>query len=293
MTIAGRLLLLLSLLLMPACGRDPALRTDGHGPALWRIEKGAAHGYLFGTVHALPEGVAWQTPALRDAIASSDRLVVEASGLDDAEMLHRAFEEMGRSPGLPPLPDRVPGDRKAALGALMREGGLSDPAMRSYESWAAALTLSTVIQKRMAVEGAQGVEAVLIDAFKRDGKSVQGLETVREQFSAFDRLPEDAQRRLLTDTVSEAGKAGHGYDATMRAWMDGDLKGIEREGMRGLTADPALAEALLRRRNAHWVARIDGMRGRPFIAIGAAHLAGPGNVASLLAARGWRISRVQ
>ncbi|WP_336963266.1 TraB/GumN family protein [Sphingobium aquiterrae] len=285
--------LLCALLLTSACGSQPALRTDGKGPALWRIEKGETRGYLFGTVHALPDDVAWETPALRDAMAGADRLVVEARGLDDSEMLQTTFQSLGQSPGLPPIPQRLPAADRPALDALLDEGGLSEPALRPYESWAAALMLSTVIQSRIQVHGDRGVEATLMAHFKAAGKPIDGLETVQQQFTAFDRLPEDAQRRLLADTVHEANDARTRYAAMMQAWLGGDLDALARMGMDGMATDPALAGPLLHDRNAAWAARIDGMRGRPFIAVGAAHLTGPGNVAELLARRGWRVTRAQ
>lgn len=288
-----RLFLLCAVLLTAACGSQPSLRADGKGPALWRIEKGETRGYLFGTVHALPDDVTWETQALRDATDSADRLVVEARGLDDGELLQKTFRSLGQSPGLPPVPQRLPAADRGALDALMDEGGLSEPALRPYESWAAALILSTVIQSRIGVSGDRGVEAALIARFKAGGKPVDGLETVQQQFAAFDRLPEDAQRRLLTDTVHDAEDARTRYSAMMKAWIGGDLDALARVGMDGMATDPALAGPLLHDRNAAWAARIDRLQGRPFIAVGAAHLIGTGNVAELLARRGWRVSRVQ
>jgi hypothetical protein len=57
---------------------------------------------------------------------------------------------------------------------------------------------------------------------------------------------------------------------------------------------PAFAEHLLVRRNARWARTLDAplRRGGAFVAVGAAHLVGPRGLPALLAARGFRVSRV-
>src|SRR5215217_1290637 len=51
-------------------------------PALWRLSDADTTIYLFGTIHALPEGAQWRTPALDQAMAASDELVTEINLTD-------------------------------------------------------------------------------------------------------------------------------------------------------------------------------------------------------------------
>ena len=64
------LLAFFALGLTAACDRAPAPQPEAQGgPALWRVERGAFKGWLFGTIHVLPSGIAWDTPPIRNAMA--------------------------------------------------------------------------------------------------------------------------------------------------------------------------------------------------------------------------------
>ena len=62
-----------ALTLVAACGGDPAPSPAAkEGPALWQVQRGDMKGWLFGTIHVLPKGVAWETPTIRAAMAKAD-----------------------------------------------------------------------------------------------------------------------------------------------------------------------------------------------------------------------------
>ena len=288
------LLSLLTLSLLAACGGEPAAPPAAKdGPAMWRGQRGDLDATLFGTIHVLPDGIEWQTPAIRDAIAKSDRLVLEAADLQDEVKTLALFEQMGRSPGLPPLEARVPEGDKADLAAIVASGGTTTGLLSGYESWAAAMLLSSASQQALKISQDNGVEPALIAAFKQAGKPIGGLETVERQFSAFDTLPESAQRQMLSQTVHEAKDMRGLYDRILKAWLKGDMDAIAREDQVGEQPDPLVEEAVLVARNRDWVKAIEPMKGRPFIAVGAGHLTGRDNLIGLLRAKGYTITRVQ
>ncbi|OYX90003.1 MAG: polysaccharide biosynthesis protein GumN, partial [Novosphingobium sp. 35-62-5] len=64
---------------------------------------------------------------------------------------------------------------------------------------------------------------------------------------------------------------------------------------RGFLADRGLHQALLTNRNRAWADQLDAMLNKgakPFVAVGAAHLAGADSLQRLMMARGWQIKRV-
>lgn len=267
-------------------------------PALWRIDTidGARAGYLFGTVHLLPEGIDWQTALLKSAMDQSNALVIEVLGADDAQRLTRAFHALAFSPGLPPVEARLPPDLDDELAAARDDVGAATFALDRMESWAAALTLASAQHDNLGLDRDQGVEARLQLRFAGQGKPVRELETIEQQLGAFDTLSEMAQRRMLRNVVADTSDVRAEFEKLLQVWASGDIAGLVEASQGGMMEAPDIREAILVTRNRAWASRIDAMlkRGdRPFIAVGAGHLVGPDNVRELLEAKGYRVVRVQ
>ncbi|HKY82516.1 MAG TPA: TraB/GumN family protein [Sphingobium sp.] len=281
------------LLLLAACGREPVPAPVEGGPALWRVQGHGLDGWLFGTIHVLPKGVAWQSPSIRRAMNDADRLVLESAEIQDQARTTALFEKMGRSPGLPPLATRLPAGERPQLQKIVDESGTSTQLLSGYESWAAAMLLSAAAQQPLQLSPGEGVEPVLIEIFKHAGKPVDGLETVARQFAAFDTLPQTAQQRLLAQTVHEAKDVGNLYDRVLKAWLKGDMAAIAQEDQTGEQPDPVVEQAVLIARNRDWARAVGRLKGRPFIAVGTGHLTGRDSFLLLLEAKGYKVTRVQ
>lgn len=276
---------------LAACGNRPA---DGPppNPLLYEIASadGAVEGWMLGTIHALPDGTDWRTPAIGRVIDTADLLVVEVGevkGRDEGPSIYRS---LAQSPGLPPLAQRLPADLRPQLASLLERGGLDESAFAAEESWAAAIGLARI---EAAGDPANGVDRALITDFA--GRPVRQLEGLRGQLSIFDRLPETAQREMLAAVVRESTSAGRDPERLVRAWLAGDAATIEQSTREGFLADPTVREALLTGRNRRWAAALVPLLAeapRPLIAVGAAHLVGPEGLAALLEAQGYRIRRI-
>jgi len=242
--------------------------------------------WLFGTIHALPDGAQWRTPALERAFAASDLVMVEIGDLDDSNAAARAFGRFAKTQGLPALTARLAPADRPALAELMQRAGMDDADFWDTETWAAALLLANAVRES---ETSNGVDRDLLD----DGKPVEALETFAGQFARFDGLSETAQRALLADVARETVSDD---DERVGAWLSGDLAGLEREMEDGFADQPALRETLLEDRNEYFAARIVETveeRRKPFVAVGAGHMLGPDGLPALLAARGYTVRRVQ
>ena len=281
------LLVLAGALALAGCG-GPARDWPNPSPALWEVTgPEGAQGWLFGTIHSLPEGARWRTPAVDEAFASSSLLVVEVAELGRSDEAGAIFRRLATTPGLPPLTQRVPPAERPALAAFLDRAGMDEDAFSETESWGAALILANSVRRS---DSGNGADRALIAEASR----VEGLESFEEQYAAFDRLPAAEQADLLAGLAADA--EGDFEDRRVTAWLTGDMAALERDSSAGILADPELREALQLSRTRAWAARVGDLleRGeRPFVAVGAGHMWGDEGLPALLAARGYAVRRVQ
>lgn len=298
--VLARWLMLPLLLLAQACSAFPSVAAwDGPKkgtPALWHVRGDDGEAWLFGGIHALPADIKWVTPRMKQAMDASDRLVLEVVGLEDGKEITRIFRELGNSEGQPPLADRLPPDLREA-GEKLREKGRVNPAnFATLESWAAAITLAGAATANLDMVREAGVERVLARHYRDRDKPIIGLETPARQFTYFDRLPEADQRAMLASVIADADNAPAAYRDMVTGWLLGDTDRLAEASNLGLLQRPKIREQILVRRNRDWAEQIDDMirlGARPFVAVGAAHLAGPDSVQTLLEARGYTVTRLQ
>ncbi len=296
MTLIKRLFAPIAAILSLGAG-PAAAATHAARPALWSVADADTTIYLFGTIHLLPTNYQWRTARFDQAMDSSQELVVETIVDDkDPTKIMSAMTSLAFSPGLPPLAQRVPPAKRAALAAAVKKSGFPPQALDRMETWAAAFILLGNQFRDIGLKGGEGVEAVLRNSFSNKGKSIGELETNVEQLGFFDKLPEKAQRQLLEGAISPSGDMSKDFGGMLSAWSRGDVNAIARTFNHDLAASPELREALIKRRNQNWTKWIEQRMTAPgsvLIAVGAGHLAGKDSVIDLLKKDGFRVRQVQ
>jgi uncharacterized protein YbaP (TraB family) len=287
----------ISLLSLGSAANAATPATQIAHPALWAVSDADTTVYLFGTIHLLPSNYKWRTSRFDEAIAGSQQLMVETIiDENNPQELMAALAGLAFSPGLPPIAQRVPPARRPALEAAIKKSGIPRPAFDRMETWAAAFMLLGNQFKDMGLKNGEGVETVLRNAFKTQGKSIGQLESNKEQLSFFDGLPEDAQRALLEGAIDEPKSMKADFGQMLAAWSRGDVDAIAKSFNRDLSGSPALKQALLERRNANWSRWVEKRMAQPgsvMVAVGAGHLAGNGSVVDMLKREGYKVRRLQ
>lgn len=295
MNLRHHLSALLGALLLAGCSdqpADPATQPEGY-PLLWELAnaEGEVEGWLFGTIHALPDGVEWRSPVLDEAVAEADVLAVEVAALDDGVALGELFARLAFDDPPGPLAARVDSAMAEQYQALLTRAKVRRSHFDAMETWAAALTLAQVAQ---AAKAENGVDRALIRDFgTREIVEFEGAET---QLRIFDDLPETEQRDLLNAVIAETEDYEQDIGRMARMWQTGDAEQLSALTGEGILADPELYEALLAGRNRAWAAQLENLLSapsRPFVAVGAAHMFGADGLPALMAARGYTVRRIQ
>lgn len=260
-------------------------------PALWSVTDRQGHeGWLFGTVHSAPGPLDWHSATIDAALGRARTIMVEVGNLRDDAAVAATFAQLAKTTNAPPLTQRVsPADRKALL-QLMERGGMRDSQFAQMDTWAAALMLARNADADTNAEN--GVDRAILGL--AHGRPVHELEGAEKQLGIFDQLPEREQRDLLAAVVRDAS-ATSDLDL-VELWRAGDMEAIAAETRKGMLADPELREALYTARNRAWLTQIEqAIRNdrRPFVAVGAAHMAGNEGLVTLLQRAGYTVRRIQ
>jgi uncharacterized protein YbaP (TraB family) len=265
-------------------------------PAMWVIRDADTEITLFGTVHALPKGDIWLSPAIAAQLDAADTLVLEAVIPADRSSLASLVSKLGFRPGLKPLKTRVSKKAAPRVATVAAAVGLPLAALDGMETWLAAVTIDEATLASLGIAADAGVEPALEARARAQKKSVIGLETLKQQLQYFDMLPEADQVAMLEATLDDIGRAREQTDKLIALWRAGDIETIERDFAKEANASPRLMKVLLTDRNARWADWIAGVMKRPgkvFFAVGAGHFGGQNGLLALLKARGLVAERVK
>ncbi len=287
-----------------AVGQSPTT-----APLLWEGRHGPTPVALFGTIHVPDARVLALPQAVRDALARADRVVTEVplDGATQAQMaaalllpadtrlraiIGEARFERLESRVRAAIEPRAPAVAPLLVGMLDR-----------LKPWAALAQLATLDYLPDLLEGRMSLDAQLYADAEAAGKQVGGLETVAEQAGTFDAFTAGELAALLDAALDELESPGSGpTSAALVEWyLQGDADKLAG-ALSHTPGDPALARKfeaeVLVARNHRMADRIDALRRQAphealFVAVGALHLVGPGNLLQLLETRGYDIARVR
>ena len=264
-------------------------------PAVWRVRAEAGDLWLLGSVHYLRDSD-YPLPEVVDRLYTrADRLVMELD-LDDLDAV-RIQSELVSAAMLPPessLQSELDAELYAAAERRADELGFALEGLARFEPWLVALTLLDLGMGRHGYRSDRGLEQHLLGRAVRDGKPVDGLESIEAQVGVFETLSAEEQQAMLEQTLAELDDAGSATAELVAAWRDGELDTLAEELLGEFERYPRLYRVLVAERNESWVDPLLGYLeapGEELVVVGALHLVGPDSVIRLLEARGHEVER--
>jgi uncharacterized protein YbaP (TraB family) len=285
---------LLVALLFAACSaqqRVPVGSVDTVRSLLWRIDKaGSKTSWLFGTMHMIcSEDYLW-TEAMEQGLRQSSLVCLEMDMDDPATIMQVAAGMMdtgGRT-----LRDYFTPQQYERLEQYVRDSlGMNLALFSRMKPFALQALFVTNIDD---CSEQLSYESEIMNAAKKQGKEVVGLETAAQQLALVDRISVDSIVAAVMEMVDNPDPGTAEYQAMLAAYRSQDLERLHRIVME-TEGIAELSGPFLEERNRAWIGRMaELMQGESvFFAVGAGHLWGAQGLIQLLRERGYTVTPVQ
>jgi len=276
----------------------------GHGQSerslenslLWKITGNGLPkpSYLYGTIHMICKDDAALGDSLVAAIERSDRVYFEVDMDNLMEMLS-AFKDF-KMRNDTTLADLLSKDDYKKVKEYMESKSQLLP-FSKLETYKPMLASSLLMESGLSCEQSVAMEQLILEVAKKNGKRIDGLETMSYQASIFDSIPYKLQAEQLlkyVNTNGDKGAADKQFEEMIAAYKAQD---IEKLG-EFVKDDDGLGnyeDVLIYNRNRNWVEKLKKIMPEKSltIAVGAGHLAGEKGVIRLLRKEGYTVKPVK
>ena len=283
-----------------APGIKPANATIPQRGTLFRVQYQNHTCYLFGTVHIGQADFYPLEPQVMQAFASADRFTLEVDMRDTAS-LQSAARKYGVYAAADGLDKHLSPAALAQLKAYISHAGISFDSIVRMKPWMAANFLLLTMLEGQGYHSDLGTETYLLNAAVSQHKAIAEMETADSQLSLFAALTEKQQEQYLIDNLDElqSGEAIRKARELVNAWGSSDQKaldGLLREAQQDKTmSGKFFIKVLLNQRNPEMAAKVATLLKQDqvsFVGVGLLHLLGNNGVPSLLARRGYQVTRL-
>lgn len=271
-------------------------RDRNEGPAIWVAKDFDSTLYLFGTVHLLPDDLAWQRDDMRQAFNEAGTVFFEVDTGPQAKIDATVLTtRLGlRSDGFR-LSERLDNYQRNLMEAAANNGDVTIAALDGMEPWLASEYLTFAAAQNAGLSAALSADEALKSRAERSGKNIIYLESTETQIRASADLPEYIQLDILTETMEQFNRLGLDARQIADQWSVGGTEYLTDTLIRPMKArPPEVFNNLLRDRNRAWantLSRFMEDSGTGFVAVGTAHLLGEGSLLDELREQGYDVQR--
>lgn len=276
--------------------RDPAPRRG----TLYRVSHDGKTSYLFGTIHVGKQGFFPLEPEVTRALAASNALVIELDIRDDAPF-QLALDKHGVYPAGDTIVQHLSPDTLNRLVRALAQAGLSLHTVERYKPWLVANLLVGAELEHHGFERSKAVEYFLLDAAKKQEKTVRELESADYQLALFDTMNDTQQESYLRENLNDLnnGDSLKKSEDLISAWSTADpprIDAVLHELTSGDTVSAAFMQnMLLGKRNPEMASSIERIMQRDqvaFVGVGLLHLIGDQGLPQLLKQRGYEVEKL-
>ena len=256
---------------------------------LWRISgDNIKTSYVYGTIHAqckneLPDKV-------NKALNETNNVHLELD-MDDPELQMKMMSHVMMEDGKTIQTMISQEDYKILGDFLKKETGYDISMFNSMKP----MMLSSMLIPKMLDCPMVSVESLLMENAKSNDENVLGLETIQDQFNAFDQVPEKEQIDEFVRSAKDGiDNSKSEFQNLMTEYENEDIEKLLELTQKDDNSFKKHADVLLYDRNRNWIPKIIQAceKEESFFGVGAGHLAGDQGLIQLLRKQGFDVEPV-
>jgi uncharacterized protein len=276
------------LILLICCHTNGIGQTEN--ALLWRISgKGLPQSsYLYGTIHMIcPEDLKLDDSLIR-SVESSKRLFFEID-MDAPGMMLKTMKLSMLSSGS--LRDLMKAEEYEELSGFVKDS-LGLP-MLMLNRMKPIVLMSMLYSKALTCKTPGSYEEAISRLAKKFNMPTSGLETLEDQMSIFDKIPDSTEIQMLMNMIRHFNDHRAEFESMILAYKSKDLSKLGSM----ISAAPDISgfeDLLLVNRNKKWidVMQVEMKKSGCLFAVGAGHLPGPNGLIQLLSLAGYTVSPI-
>ena len=284
---------------------------------LWKIEReGTPASYIYGTMHVSDERLTTLPGPVADALDGAKTVALELDEIVDDQKMQ---QEVIKNIGLIAFTDGRTLDGVLSkkqirrLKSVLKKYNMPYAASRIMKPWFVMLSLALPLcEMERQKAGLKAVDATIGNTATRNGAKLIGLETVREQFGAFERMSMDDQKQFLMSSLRMIHLLDDQIETMAQLYLQRRTAALwefavymtkksaaergssSRQLAKELLALKKFESELVIKRNKVMRTRALPLlkKGNAFIAVGALHLPGNHGLVTLFQNAGYKVSVV-
>jgi hypothetical protein len=264
--------------------------------SVWKVSKGASVLYVGATCHLLREAD-FPLPPEFDKVFKAMSLTVfetDIGKLQEPAMQQEVLKRTMYTDGSTVEKHLSPASYRL-IQAYCSSNNLPLEALNRFKPAMLMVTISALELMKMGATQ-QGVDAFYHKLAKKEGKPIEGLETVVEQLDYIVSMADGHEDDFVRYSMEDLGKLKETFDTLVAAWRKGDDEKIDALMVKDLKSRlPGLYKTMITDRNNRWVPKIEAYLKTPqseFILVGAGHLGGPEGVLAALRKKGYQVQKL-
>ncbi|MBV7533213.1 TraB/GumN family protein [Chitinophaga sp. sic0106] len=258
---------------------------------LWKVSgKGLAQpSWLYGTYHLLCKEDIHFSPATTTALSNSKTLYLEID-MADSSFAAKLMPMLAPNPAYNLSSHLSPEDFAVFSRFVQDSFHMSVEALVHLKP---VVLMSLFIARNLPCP-ASGVEQELMQLAKNAHIPVEGLETVEDQMSVFNKIPDSVQMVDIIRDIKDPVAAKARDEKFKNNYKAGDIAALFDDLME-TTSMAGYADLMVFQRNRNWIPVIEKAMagGSNFFAFGAGHLGGEEGVIKLLRKAGYTVEPVK